>query len=101
VEIRSRDFWFKVVDMLQQNWALVDADERGRATVYFVHDGSGVFDRITLKSVHDAEDALTRNGFRRFAADAKAREFLSPPTPPFVESRHPSGPIYSSGRYWK
>jgi hypothetical protein len=24
VSIRSRDYWFKIVDFLQQNWALVD-----------------------------------------------------------------------------
>ncbi len=24
VEIRSRDYWFKIVDFLQQNWALID-----------------------------------------------------------------------------
>lgn len=101
VQTNSRDFWFKVVGMLQQNWALVDADEEGRATVYFVHDGSGVFDRMTVESVRYAEDGLARNGFRRLAAEHKAREFLSPPASPFTESSHPNGPIYSSGRYWK
>jgi len=24
VEIRSRDYWFKIVEFLQQNWALID-----------------------------------------------------------------------------
>ena len=24
VEIRSRDYWFKVVEFLQQNWVLID-----------------------------------------------------------------------------
>jgi hypothetical protein len=27
VKIESHDYWFKVVDMLQQNWALIDAVE--------------------------------------------------------------------------
>ncbi len=26
IQIGSRDFWFKVVDFLQRNWALIDAD---------------------------------------------------------------------------
>ena len=26
VQIGSRDFWFKIVDFLQQNWALIDSD---------------------------------------------------------------------------
>ncbi len=24
VEMQSRDYWFKVVEMLQQNWTLID-----------------------------------------------------------------------------
>jgi hypothetical protein len=24
VEIRSRDYWFKIVEFLQQNWVLID-----------------------------------------------------------------------------
>ena len=27
VEIRSRDYWFKIVEFLQQNWALIDEDQ--------------------------------------------------------------------------
>jgi len=27
VEIRSRDYWFKVVEFLQQSWALIDQDD--------------------------------------------------------------------------
>jgi hypothetical protein len=60
-----------------------------------------VFDRMTFDTVGGATEALERNGFRRLADDAKAREFLSPPTRPYVEASHPNGPIYSSGRYWK
>ena len=29
VEIRSRDYWFKIVEFLQQNWALIDEDLHG------------------------------------------------------------------------
>jgi hypothetical protein len=29
VQIKSRDYWFKVVDFLQQNWALIDEQEDG------------------------------------------------------------------------
>ncbi len=41
VKIHSRDYWVKVVEMLQQNWALIDQESHGKAVVYFVHDGSG------------------------------------------------------------
>jgi hypothetical protein len=29
VPIESRDYWFKIVEFLQQNWALVGPRERG------------------------------------------------------------------------
>ena len=47
VEIKSRDYWFKVVDFLQQNWALIDKVE-DVAIVWFFNDTSGVFDEMTL-----------------------------------------------------
>lgn len=72
VDIKSRDFWFNVVEMSQQNWALIDADHGGRATVFLVHDGSGVFDRLTFETTEEATKALVRNGFRRFAGDPNA-----------------------------
>ena len=41
MQIASRDYWFKVVEMLQQNWALIEPAERG-VTVFFLQDASGV-----------------------------------------------------------
>ena len=49
VLITSRDYWFKIVEFLQQNWALVDFDEHG-ATAWFISDTSGVFDQIAFSS---------------------------------------------------
>lgn len=100
VEINSRDYWFKVVEFLQQNWALIDPCDPG-VTVSFLGDTSGVFDQLSFPSMAEAEEALNRNGFRRFADDPDAPEFLAPPRPPFYRRPHPNGPIYSSGRYWK
>ena len=45
-EIRSRDYWVKVVEMLQQNWALIDVEPDGSCIVHFIHDGSGKFDEM-------------------------------------------------------
>jgi hypothetical protein len=78
ITIESRDYWFKVVEFLQQNWALVDMHERG-AIAWFIEDTSGVFDQITFSSAEEAFRALTRNGFRRFADDEKAQTFLRAP----------------------
>ncbi|WP_242333341.1 hypothetical protein [Anaeromyxobacter sp. SG66] len=101
IEIRSRDYWFKVIEMLQQNWALVDDDASGCATIFFFDDGAGVFDRLVLPSMADADRALIRNGFSRFAEDPEAQTFIRAPEPPFRERSHPNGRIYSSGRFWK
>ena len=100
ITIESRDYWFKVVEMLQQNWALIDETGAG-VTVYFVSDTGGVFDEIPFNSVDAARASLSENGFQRFVEDPKVASFLSPPNPPFTQQPHPNGPIYSSGRFWK
>lgn len=101
VAIRSRDYWFKVVDFLQQNWALVDLSDEGGARAFFIGDTSGVFDSMEFDSQLDAEVELRNNGFQRFSDDDEAAQHLTPPAGPFHLRSHPNGPIYSSGRYWK
>jgi hypothetical protein len=100
VAIQSHDYWFKVVEMLQQNWALIDSDSAG-VVVYFFGDTGGVFDELRFPSTEEAAHALRRNGFRRYADDASASSSLRRPEPPFARRVHPNGPIYSSGRFWK
>ena len=101
VPIHSRDYWVKIVEFLQQNWALIEPEAVGDGVrVYFIHDLSGVFDEMTFISATDAAEALLHNEFRRYADDADLQTFLSPPSPPFHRSLHPNGPIYSSGRFW-
>lgn len=99
IDISSRDYWFKVVDFLQQNWALIDPLPGG-CKVFFFGDTSGVFDELSFPSVVEAEAALRRNGFRRFSEDKDAQGFIAVPRPPFHEDPHPNGPIYSSGKFW-
>ncbi len=101
VAINSDDFWVKVVEMLQQNWALIEPVLTGGVCVYFISDTSGVFDDITFPSENDAISALRRNGFKHYADDEHLKTFLRPPSPPFHRQPHPNGPIYSSGQYWK
>lgn len=101
VAIQSRDYWFKIVEFLQQNWALIEPSADGvGCIVFFCGDTSGVFDRLEFISVEEAEAALIHNGFARFAADKNAQGFIAAPMPPFYESKHPNGNIYSSGRFW-
>ncbi len=101
ISIRSRDFWFKVVQMGQQNWALVDTFSKGQATIYFLSDLGEVFDKLSSASLELAHQELLANGFARYANDERVKELLLPPGEPFAEGSHPNGPIYSSGRFWQ
>ncbi len=101
IEISSRDYWFKVVEFLQQNWALIDSNSDGTCTVFFIGDSSGVFDRLSFSSDTEAKKALKRNGFASFTDDKEAQNFISVPKPPFKGWQHPNGLIYSSGKFWK
>lgn len=100
VQIESDDYWVKIVEMLQQNWALIAPLASGYVRVYFINDGSGVFDEIDFPSAEEAINALQRNGFERYANSQDLQSFLSMPLPPFHRKPHPNGPIYSSGRFW-
>jgi hypothetical protein len=101
VDILGRDYWFKVIEMLQQNWALIDEREDDSCLVFFLHDGSGVFDTMEFPSLQEAQEQLTHNGFSRYAEDEEAQKFIGVPKPPFHRDVHPNGSIYSSGRYWR
>jgi len=101
IEIVSRDYWVKIIEMLQQNWALIDIADDGSAHVYFVTDTGGVFDELEFPSTDEAGAALRRNGFRRYSTDPRLKDLLHPPEPPFWRGSHPNGPIYSSGRFWR
>ena len=101
IEIESRDYWFKIVEFLQQNWALIAVNPDETATVHFFDDASSVFDVMHFETVEVAERGLRRNGFNRFADDKKAQEFIGPPDPPFFNQPMWRKPIYSSGAFWK
>ena len=96
----SKDPWFKVVEFLQQNWAVV-IERDSDVLVVFYGDTCGVFDEMTFASIEKAEQALRRNGFSKFMDDQKAQEFIALPSGEYTERPHPNGRIYSSGRFWK
>jgi hypothetical protein len=96
----SADPWIKVVDMLQQNWAvIVEKDDTVLAVFY--EDTCGVFDQISFNDRMSAEMALMRNGFQKFNEHPTAAEFIALPEGEFRERPHPNGYVYSSGRFWK
>ena len=82
VPIKTRDFWVKVVDMLQQNWAPIEP-EGSKVTIYFLHDLGGVFDEIPYHSLPEAQTALRISGFRRYDEDPSYSEMFARPEPPF------------------
>lgn len=101
VRIKSRDYWRKALENQQSNWALIESDPAdGSALVYFFHELSGVFDRLKFQGRLEAESALRRNNFYRLADEMDEAQFPGPP-PPFFEDEHPTGAIYSSGRFWR
>jgi hypothetical protein len=104
IDICSSDFWFKVVDFLQTNWALIEFDDGldqvGPVRVWFMSEVGGIFDEIAFPNEADARQGLVKNGFRRFTEDDEAKEFLQPPERPFRRIDHPNGQIYSSRRFW-
>lgn len=78
--IGNRDWWVKVLGMLQHNWALIDRNDDGSVAVYFFHDGGGtksptgyswrqlrgrcaVVDSLPFKSMSQAREGLERYGF--------------------------------------
>ncbi|MFC1606310.1 hypothetical protein ACFL33_05560 [Pseudomonadota bacterium] len=93
------DPWMKIVDMLQQNWAVV-VERDDAVLVVFYGDTCGVFDQLAFDNRETAERALRRNGFGRFRDDAKAQQFIALPDGDFHEQPHPNGFIYSGGRFW-
>jgi hypothetical protein len=96
----AKDPWFKVVDFLQQNWAVI-VNRSTDVLIVFYGDTCGVFDEISYSSIEGAKQALKRNGFAKFCDDKQAQTYISLPNGEFREKAHPNGRIYSSGRYWK
>ena len=100
IEIHSTEFWVKLLENMQQNWALIELSETG-TKIYFINDLGGVFDDIPCQSVDDAIVKLKRNGFFRYTDEPNLPLTHVPPSRPFHIGKHPNGKIYSSGRYWR
>lgn len=98
--LEGQPLWFKVVEMLQQNWAVISAD-KGSPTLIFIDDGGFIFDELTFDSANAATSALRRNGFSKYSVDHEAQEFIAPPRQPYQVSEMRKRPIYSSGQFWR
>ena len=115
-EIQSREWWIKVLGMLQHNWALIDEKADGSATVFFFHDGEvgmgcygysraqlkgryAIVDSLDFESVQIAKEALSRNGFRLHGDE----ELLGSDVKPqgnFFDARAMEEGVYSRQGHW-
>jgi len=96
----AKNPWFKVVEFLQQNWAVIFQRESD-VLVVFYDDLCGVFDEMPFQNYREAFLSLKRNGFSMFKQDENAQKFIGLPDKEFRERAHPNGRIYSSGRFWQ
>jgi hypothetical protein len=67
-KISNRDWWVKVLGMLCHNWALIERNDDGSATVYFFQDQGdkerpAVIDSLSFEGIREARIGLKRNGF--------------------------------------
>ena len=99
IETANEDYWFKIVEFLQQNWAVIEPEGSGFKILFF-DDCSGIFDSIKFDSLEDAETALKRNGFGKYNEDQEAHDFIGKPKAPLRGGAHLINSIYSSGRFW-
>jgi hypothetical protein len=100
LDVETSSFWFKIVDMLQHNWAVILPQENGAEVVFF-GDTSYIFDRMNFAKAEDAAKALRRNGFALFDDDKDAQSFIPKPPAQLKDEDIYHRPIYSSGEFWR
>ena len=113
----NRDWWVKVLGMMSHNWALIESQANGQATVYFFHDKgmtlrpsaykgadfsnrSAVVDALQFDDVAQAQRALKANDFDRLKV--KPGPWLDfVPEGHFWDAWETEEGIYSNKGYWK
>lgn len=116
LSISSRDWWVKVLGMLQHNWAIIEESD-GRFFVYFFHDlgttksfpkaftlrqlqnRCGVIDSLVFNSLEDAMAGLRLNDFERLAENPGPWDGYQPHGN-FYDARSDEEGIYSRAGYW-
>ena len=104
-KISNRDWWVKVLGMLCHNWALIECNSGGSATVYFFQDTPygdrpAIIDSLEFPSVLKARQGLINNDFKIL------RSYPGPwmgcePKGFIYDNRNERNKIYSNGKYWK
>jgi hypothetical protein len=104
-KISNRVWWVKVLGMLSHNWALVERNADGNATVYFFQDTSygerpAIIDSLEFQSVLQARQALFKNDFKVL------RSYPGPwmgsePKGFIYDNRNERNKIYSNAKFWR
>jgi len=103
-KIGNRDWWVKVLGMLSHNWALIEWNSGGSATVYFFQDGAhgdrpAIIDSLEFKSVLQARQGLFNNDFKILSSYPGPWMGCEPKG--FVyDNRNELNKIYSNGKFW-
>ena len=112
--IGNRDWWVKVLGMLQHNWALIEENDNGSVTAYFFHDGGvtksptgyswqqlrgrfAVVDSLTFDSMEQARQGLELIGFSRLV-ETPGPWMGEEPKGVFFDARATEAGVYSIGR---
>jgi hypothetical protein len=116
-EIKTRDWWVKVLGMLSHNWALLEDNNDHTVTIYFFHDlgttlcgnagyahhlldnRCAVVDSLNFQTKELALQALRVNGFCNLN---KSKKFLlgQEPCGHFYDARASEEGIYSKKSHW-
>ena len=117
-EIKTREWWVKILGMLCHNWALIETHANETVTVYFFHElgttlclnpdynhdqlnnRCAVVDSIDFETMELALQAMRVNGFYNLK---KTKKFLlgQEPFGHFYDAREIEEGIYSKKGYWK
>lgn len=117
-EINSREWWIKVLGMLQHNWALIEESVDGSATVFFFHDcgatnvpcrsykisqlkgRSAIVDSFEFDSLKSACEGLRSNDFIPVADAPSGIDIGMQPQGVFYDARSTEKGLYSKKGYW-
>jgi len=96
----SQRLWVKVLDMLQQNWCLIEYVGGQSVEMVFFDDHGSVFDWLPTAGIKEAEQALKTNGFFWMYESPSFYLASGVPKRPKSGERFRDRPVYSSGEYW-
>ncbi len=103
-KINNREWWIKVLGMMSHNWALIETNADGSATVYFFQDTPegdrpAVIDSLQFENILAAQQGLRWNGFS-LLKKTPGPWLGDVPKGHFYDNRGAGNLIYSKLGYW-